>query len=218
MRTPKKLFFDAGDAGIVLPSTQLVYDSFNGTLSTEVNLRSPDVDVVGGGWNYNGGTTSMIFAQEVQPFGNSADNVARTDGGSGQNNYIWIESNQSDVIISADVLATNQSGDTWAGVVFRSDTVNSNYLTVSFRKSTSTFRMRFDRSTAGVKTLIEEVAVAHTYGTIKIVAIGNQVSIYHDGVLWKTFTESHQQNGTRHGLTTLQSVGTRQYDNFEVLG
>jgi hypothetical protein len=68
-----------GGGGIISP--YLVYDTFTDTAGTVLNLHTPDVDVVGGGWNRDLNTMIINASNQVEEDINSSVSISTIDAG-----------------------------------------------------------------------------------------------------------------------------------------
>jgi len=189
--------------GMEPKSGLLVYDTFTDFNATPlVPNHTPDIDVVGAGWQMGVGGVWQITGNE-----------AYQNAGAGGPNTVYIDAGVSDGIITCIV---NCGTATAAGLTFRAQDGDDNleYILDSVGNQSRIFS-----NNGGLRANIDTVVAvlaANTDYSLRIVYIGTSIRTYIDGVLMNDIVNATFLNETGVGLWTLNATLDARWDNFSV--
>lgn len=113
--------------------------------------------------------------------------------------------------IDISVLLAGAPGGSNIGLTFRY-TDSNNYIRLAW-DSVNSANLALQKKVAGSFTTLLNPSVTHSTGKVmRIVAVGNSITTYFDGVSQGTVTESFNNTATIHGLHSNST--TAQLDNF----
>ncbi|GAG00847.1 unnamed protein product, partial [marine sediment metagenome] len=174
-------------------------DTFTGSNGTLLTAHTPDI---GNGWTLEEGTALEITS-------NRATQPAAT------NTTMAVETSTSDVVVEA----TLGQGDvnTKVGLAFRLQDADHTWrVTIT---NTAIALQYIDTSAFQRGTYFPPGGTIDTAFAIKVVAIGDQIEVYVDGVLQMEWTDTLLQTETKCGIFAQNDGGANQHiDDFKVSG
>jgi len=187
-------------AGEEAPIT-LAYDTMTGDSGLSIAAHTPDIDVIGGGWQILAGIWTMRGNFVTQDDTNYNDFIA------------YLETSDADVSISCEVdVYINR-----AGVAFRVKDI-SNFWYACIRDNGDWTLIEND---GGSKTVRGTGVGSYTSGdfyTIAVTLSGASISCTIDGGDELTYSNSLHQSETKHGLYSFRGSSSNQrYDDFTVV-
>jgi hypothetical protein len=178
-------------AGAAVADPLLFFDTFTGANGTPINSRSPDVDVVGGGWTIHE-SAATIQGNECQPVDLNAERfTASADCGAAN--------------VTLTCIYTNR-----AFILFRFADINNLYFV---RFGVGFYRVQSVK--AGVTELVGQNNIVNGLDRqgISIVASGNNYSITVGGETL-TFSDTFNNTATRFGVGGDRTVA--RVDDFKI--
>lgn len=186
----------------------LVLDTFTDTNGTALTSHTPDVDVVGGGWQVLGAGI----------WGISSDNRLRNTNSDGLRYVAAIETNKSDIFAEV-ILTTKSSGNTSAGLNIRCSD-ETNQWRIYCQSSSSKFSIQ--ENIAGSVTIRVDVTKTFSAGTdyrITCAADGSTINAWvDDGSAISYSSATFNQTETEHGVLEYEDLSgsNPHYDNFAI--
>jgi len=175
--------------------TSLISDSFN-RANSATSLSASDT---GQAWTAVVGTWGI----------NANQAYVAVDAGAGTNLAV-LDSG----VANCSVQVTFSAAENGMGVAVR-ETDGNNYFLLLRATSTS---LQFYRIQAGVATLLNSSTPTMANGDVfRVTMAANNFSIFRNGVLEFTTTDSFQTSATKHGLADSTGIaGTERWDDFSV--
>lgn len=180
----------------------LFYDTFTGINGTDLTVHTPDIDLIGGGWQ------------------NDISNYLLTSNRATPNNTAQVYANvgASNAVITFDL--RNPNGGRDAGAVVRWVDAN-NYWSITLINSTT---LRISETTAASTNVRASTTYNYTSGTgthsFTITLAGSSIEVTVVGTDNSTtsFSSSSHQSATRHGLKGGFGGGFDNAENYTVVG
>lgn len=189
--------------------TVLVFDEFNGANGTDIADHSPDIDVVGGGWQQSELNLVELDGSGAAKFATAGDSA-------------WIDTGNADQIVRANINAGG--ADNRFQLVARSDnkagTLGTNY-SLNMRQGVSgSDNLFLFKRVNGSSTLITSTQLAFDSSQtneFELSAIGNNIIAKVDGVEIFNLIDSSITSGTYAGFYhALYTDGNLRVYDFEV--
>jgi hypothetical protein len=179
----------------------LFYDSFTDSDGTGIASHTPDTDVVGNGWQGDTGSAD-IQSNQLRFTGNIDD--------------IWVQTNESDVIITVKWTPTAGSRNS---IILRGADESNDHIRFNIRQPNQDYGAFNVTNGTGSTGPIPRTTFAWNAGQtydLKIVASGTNLEWYIDGNLEATGSTTFQQNVTTHGLRRDNGNNGQRFDDFRI--
>ena len=188
--------------------TTYVHDTFTDSDNTDLESHTPDIDVIGGGWNVDVNPTTWEVISNKSAFPAAAVGTA---------DHAVIDCGQSDIIVTADITFSSDQGPGYEGLILRanSSTPFADHWIAIHHLAKGKFVI--SERTSSTFTDRAEIAWSPSAGstyTFKFVASGTSLIATIDDGFEINYTSSQHQANTligqraQHQPSTPSSVST----------